>query len=435
MLKTFSSKSKILYIEEIINRLKETNRGLYTYTEFDKNLKIKLIIYIILLMTISQMAISIYLPSLPGIASSFKTNESLVQLSLTSYILGYGFSQFFYGPLSDQYGRRLIVLIGLCIFIIASVIAICAPNISVFLLARLLQGIGIGCGDTMGRAIMCDCFKEKDFVKAATYIGMAATITPLISPIIGGYIEEWAHWRANFIILLIYGMLNFFVMFYYLPETNLRMQATRNSLKSVFNTYWFILRNRVFLGFFIPGLICFIGEIIYSMISPFLIQEKLGWSPVAYGWLSILTVAGLLLGTLIANRLAHKFNHHQMVLIGLCILVLGAVTMLLLSLIVKMSVMSIVLPMLIFVVGVGIVYPNTNMGALSPFTAIAGSAGALQGGLQMLGAGFLGVGLAHVESGNQFTLAVTLTLLSILGLIAFIGLIKLLDNRPVENVN
>jgi DHA1 family 2-module integral membrane pump EmrD-like MFS transporter len=348
----------------------------------------------------------------------------MVQISLVSYIFAYGCSQFFYGPLSDIYGRRIIILIGLLIFNVATILAIISTNIYLFIIARILQGIGMGCGDTMGRAIMCDVFKGQRFVKAASYISMASTLTPLGAPILGGYFAYLLSWHACFIFLLIYGILNFILVWRYLPETKNNELPALKSIKGIINTYRFIIRNQIFLGFFIPGLISFFGEILYNMVSPFLLQDRLGLSPVAFGWLAIFTISGLLLGSILAKAYAHKITHYHMVLIGLYILLLGSISMLVPSLFGYLSITTIVLPMVIFMLGIGITYPNTNMGALAPFTNMAGTAGALQGGLQMITSGLLGLVLADMRNQTQFPLAFTLTIFSGLGLLSFFILLK-----------
>jgi DHA1 family bicyclomycin/chloramphenicol resistance-like MFS transporter len=167
-----------------------------------------------------------------------------------------------------------------------------------------------------------------------------------------------------------------------------------------------------------------VGEIIYNMISPFLIQKGLHWSPIGYGYLSIFIVLGLLTGTLIAKYFVQNISHGTMVLGGLIITLLASISMLIPSILEVMNIFTIIIPMFIFMIGVGIIYPNTNMGALSPFTAMAGIAGALQGGLQMVGASFLGIILAHVHLKGQLLLSTSLSVLSFAGLIGFIFLIK-----------
>ena len=381
-----------------------------------------LVIFIILLVIMGQLAISLYLPSMPNMVSYFKTNDLNIQLSLTLYLIGYGLSQFFYGPLSDIYGRRLIILLGLSIFSLASLLAVFSTTISIFLFARILQGIGMGCGDTMGRAILCDCFQGKDFVKAACNIGLSATITPMLAPVLGGYIEAWSNWQVTFIFMLLYGIGVTGLIIKYLPETKFSKVSSKLNFNEIIRNYWLILQHRSFLAYFIPGLVCFVGEVAYNMVSPFLIQQQLKWGPVAFGWFAIIPIIGLLFGTLIVYGFNHRFPYPKMVFTGLCIMTLAGFIMLSFSLMNYFTVSAIVSPMLIFMIGVGITYPNTNLGALTPFVATAGIAGALQGGLQMLSGGAVSTFLAHLHIESLFLLSLILVVLSCGGLIAFIKL-------------
>jgi Bcr/CflA subfamily drug resistance transporter len=419
----------MLKINKIACKIKDKHKSMYAYDEFDTRIKNNLIIYIILIMTISQAAAVIYIPSMPAMVHAFNTDNVHIKQSLNLYLIGYGISQFFYGPISDIYGRRWMILWGMGIFLASTLLALFSKTVDIFLFSRFLQGVGLGCGDTMGRAILCDRFREKEFVKAASLIGMAATIMPLVAPIMGGYFEVYLDWRASFVFLLLYGLVNSTIILFYLPETKPKSLPVVTSFTGVLNRYWFVLKNRIFLGFFIPGLVSFVGEMVYNMLSPFLLQVQLGLSPISFGWLALFIVIGLLIGTFISHYLAGYWSNYLMVLNSMCILLLGSLCMLVPSLFQHISVISIILPMTIFAVGIGITYPNTNMGALTPFTSMAGTAGALQGGLQMLAGGAIGVALGEIPTENQLWLALTLTTISLIGLIAFLILLKQTPNK------
>ena len=382
-----------------------------------------LTLFIIFLMTLSQLAITIYLSAMPLMTKAFATNHAHIQLTITVYLIGYGLSQFIYGPLSDIYGRRIMILIGLSLFIFATACCVFTSSIQYFLVARFLQGIGMGCGDTMGRAILCDKFQNDRFIKAAAIIGMAATIMPFAGPLMGSYLQTYFHWRDCFLLIFFYGISVLFLVFYFLPETKTYEQLSVFNLKSILNSYQFILRNRIFLGFFIPGLVCFIGEIIYSITSPFLIQQELGYSAIEFGWFTLFTISGLLIGTIIAHFSAEQIKHQAMVYYGLLIQVIAGVLMLTPSLFHHLSLFFLVFPMTIFMIGVGMIYPNTNMGALTPFTATAGIAGALQGGLQMLLGGIIASHVTQYSVRSALPLSTSLFLLSGVGLVLFYRLI------------
>ncbi len=402
------------------------------YREFviSERYKRTLVTFIIFLMTLGQLTITIYLPSMPSMVKMFGTGHAAIQLSLTIYLIGYGLSQFVYGPLSDVYGRRNIILAGLLIYLLGTLICICADNINLFLIARIIQGLGIGCGDTMGRAILCDRFQKRDFVKAACSIGIAATITPFIGPLIGGYLEEYFNWRISFVLMLVYAFVILFLAFYNLPESKQPENFVSINLKNIIYNYQIILRNTTFIGFFIPGLICFVGEILYNIVSPFLIQQQLGYHAIAYGWLTLFTITGLLIGTLIARKASHSIQHDTMVFYGMLILIFAGICMVVPSLFHYLSIYSIILPMAIFMIGVGIIYPNTNMGALTPFKTNAGFAGALQGGLQMLTGGVIATHMSTLSVKTALPLGCFLFALPAFGAILFYLLI--IKNRQVH---
>lgn len=383
-----------------------------------------LVFLIILLVVTSQLSLTIYLPSMPNMVEYFHTDIPHIQWTITIYLIGYGASQFFYGPLSDKYGRRTIILFGLLIFLLASLICMTVNDIQLFLIGRLLQGIGIGCGDTMGRAILCDKFKDKSFVKAACVITVAATVTPMLGPIFGGYIQALTTWWLNFVIIFLYGFFVLLTIFFFLPETKPHDLIGSLNFKEISNTYLFILKNRIFIAFFIPGLISFLGETLYNMMSSFLLQDQLQWDVISFSWLNMLTVVGLLIGALLASFFSHYTSYIKMVFFGVIIMTAAALLMLILCLLQPMNTFNILFPIVIFMIGIGITYPNTNMGALTPFTAMAGTAGALQGGLQMLIGGFLGIWVSKISLQSQWPLSIILTLITLTGLILFVILVR-----------
>jgi DHA1 family 2-module integral membrane pump EmrD-like MFS transporter len=157
------------------------------------------LILLIMLISIAQCGLSLYLPSLPAISSRLHALPTLVQLTVVYYVIGIGISQLFYGPLSDHYGRRKIVLYGVYIFLTGTVLAMYSPTIDILLMARFIQGIGIGSATTISRAILRDIFQGKEYVKAGSKLASAVATAPIVAPILGGYIQTNLGWRANFL--------------------------------------------------------------------------------------------------------------------------------------------------------------------------------------------------------------------------------------------
>jgi Bcr/CflA subfamily drug resistance transporter len=381
----------------------------------NNSLKPKLIVLlVILLMTIGQLAVTLYLPSMPHMASDFATSDSMIQMTITVYVLGFGLSGFIYGPLSERHGRRLMVLIGLWIFVLGSSLALFAHSIKLLLLARFIQGIGIGSGDTMGRAILCDIFSGTQFVRAASYIGMAAPAVPIIAPVIGGYLQIWFNWRATFVLMLVYAVISLGLVYRNLPETR-PSQTPHLPFIKVAGQYVAILKSRVFLGYFIPGVIAALGDLVYCMAAPFIIQEQFGWSPVQYGWVAILSACGIFIGALISNHYSQRLSTCWMVLAGLGLLLVSGLFLLLCASLGIHSVWPLVMAMFIFMASTGIIFPNTNAGALMPFAHAAGVVGALQGGLQTALTGSLGM-LVAASSADQSLMRVAIIIIFIAGI-------------------
>lgn len=374
-----------------------------------------IVLLIILLMTIGQLAITLYLPSMPHMAGDLLTTDTMIQMTVTFYVLGFGLAGFIYGPLSERYGRRLMVLIGLWIFVIGSCLALTTHSINVLLLARFIQGVGIGSGDTMGRAILCDIFSGSTFVKAASYIGMAAPAVPIVAPVVGGYVQTWFNWRANFSLMLIYACVNLILVYRYLPETN-TSRVLHMSFVEILKLYRSILKSRVFIGYFIPGVIAAFADLVYSMAAPFIMQDEFGVTPIMYGWMVIISASGIFIGALLSNYYSHRVATQTMVFNGLSVLLSSGVLLLLMNCLGIHSAWSLVFAMFIFMMSTGIIFPNTNAGALTPFAHAAGVVGALQGGLQTALTGGLGMLVAAFGDQTQVRLALIVVIAAGLGI-------------------
>ena len=168
----------------------------------------QIIAYIVILtMPLSGLTIDIYTPALPIIAHLFQASVKLTQLTIAFYLAGYGLSQLFWGPLSDQIGRHKTILIGLYTFIIATMVIPFAPNIDTILVMRLIQGIAIGAINTCSRAVLLDLFDQKKFAKYTNYTTIAYALSPIIAPVIGSYLTQYLGWHTCFYFLTIYSVI------------------------------------------------------------------------------------------------------------------------------------------------------------------------------------------------------------------------------------
>jgi Bcr/CflA subfamily drug resistance transporter len=378
----------------------------------------------ILLITLGQF-IDIYLPSMPSMAVDLNTSVSIIQLSITLAMIAFGFV-FVYGPLSDYYGRRTVALLGISIFILGSIICILAPNIYVLLVGRVLQGgIGIACAGAVAPAAVRDIFTGQKLVRAYAYVSMFLAITPFIAPVIGGYLQHYIGWRANFGFLLLYACIIFLLFLKWFPETNSYVKQVNIVPKIIVKNYLHVLTNRKFLGFILCLVLVFSGEIAYAIVAPFLLQTKLGITPVQNGWLILFTVSGFLTGSFLSSHFSSRTNIKKPISMGMACITIGSLVMLLFALMGYMSVILLVVPMLIYMLGAGLIYSNCIAGCMGLFPEKAGIASASVSGLQIAGAGLFNVIVSHLHVNNQLPLAGILSILSLSTILVFYVLVEL----------
>lgn len=331
------------------------------------------LLFAILMITIGQ-SVDIYVPSMPSMVIALNTNAALVQLSITIGLIGYGSVALIWGPLSDYFGRRIVALTGLGIFVAGGIFCMFAVNIYLLLIGRALQGIGFASACGVAAPAASDTHSGENLIKAFSYVGMAIAITPVVAPVLGGYLQHSFGWHAPFIFLFLYAVTIFCLFFKYFPETNKALKQSSIHPVQVIKTYFLMLGNLRYLGFLICLIFVFSGEIYYVINAPFLLQNKLGLTPVQNGWLVLVTVAGFLTGTFSSTKLCKRFSVMQLLLLGCAISFFGTAGMLMAALFWKMTVISIVVPMMFYMLGAGLIYPNAIGGCVSCFLDKTGAA-------------------------------------------------------------
>lgn len=369
---------------------------------------------IIILNCISIFSTELPVPSFPAIADSFGATATAVQLSVTLFLLGMGISQIFYGPFSDHYGRRPVLLVGLLLHLLGAVFCVYAETIEWFLFGRLFSGIGASSAICLTRSIARDIFSGVRLAKVTGYLSLMLSAVPLIVPIIGGYIQDSFGWQGNFIVLTLLSVAVLIIMFVVLPETRPVTTAQRG-LESVIKNYLKLLTNSAFISHAICSSIAFSGILVYFQMSTFLLQNILGLSAVAFGWLTLLVMLATIIGRYINILLLNKIEVSQIIAYGNGLMASSGFVMLLFGIFGATNIVVIVLPMIFFVIGSGLVFSNAITSALMPFPQIAGLTSALFGSIQMLGTFIITAIAAHTPQSNQISLALILTLLGVIG--------------------
>lgn len=370
----------------------------------------KIILILCCITSLARFVLDSYLPSLPAIGHYFSMPARDVQLTLTFYLLGFSISQLFYGPLSDRFGRRKIIVFGISIFLLGNLICSLSVSPVMLLIFRLVAGAGAGACGVINRAIASDCFKGADFSRAWSYTTTTLVLTLIVAPVLGGYVQYGFGWRANFFLAAGVTAVVLWIILKYLPETNTRTNTFKLDFRKIFNDYLFILRSRKFVFCTLCYTLAFAGLIAYFQVSPLIYINIFGLTPVEYGWTSLVIALSYLAGGVVVSRLAHHMGIHKLLILGTLVLITGGTLMMLTAyLFADMKLWSILLPAAVYVVGARIVIPNAIAGSMEEFRHLGGSTSALIGCIQMLGSSIVSILIAHCSYHTVLPLSSALT--------------------------
>lgn len=375
------------------------------------------------MIAMGQISTAIYVPSMPSLVDALATTPERVSLTMTVFLAGFAVSQLAFGPLSDRFGRRPVLFAGLFIFIAASMACAAADSIGVLLTGRFFQSMGACAGAVVGRAVVRDVYGRERAARALAYIGVAFSVSPAVSPIIGGYLQAWFGWRSSFAFLTIVGLAIAIATWLLLRETNRHPDPHALHPTGMARNFATLVKSPVFVGNMLAIAFAFAGLMAFVTASPFLLIDGLGLSPAQYGLLTALPTVGTLAGNLSAGMLTLRLGVERMVLAGTLLALTGGALIAAAGLTGHFGVASILVPMAVFLVGWGVVMPNAMAGAMAPYPRMAGAASALLGFVQMAAgalASLITGWLPHVTS--QVPLGLVMTAVGAAGLVGFLGL-------------
>jgi MFS transporter, DHA1 family, multidrug resistance protein len=331
---------------------------------------------------IGPLALNIFMPSMPGLQKTFGIPYATAQLTLTLYLIGMAVCQLGYGPLSDRFGRRPLLLIGLSIFVCASVLASFAPNIQLLIAARLLQAIGGSAGIVLARAMVRDVFTREQSASMISYITMAFVLAPMVAPAIGGYLDGYAGWRGGFWLLSVLGSIVLIAAWFTLPETHVNRGPAQDGAN-------------LFAGaaqlFSIPRFVtytltlAFTSAVFFSFLggAPHIMVDVLHYTPVEYGlWFAVVSV-GYMCGNFFSGRYTQVIGIDRMIMWGCLVTSIGGGVCLVAAMLDALSPATLFLPMAFAAMGNGLTIPNGTAGAISVNSKLTGAAAGWSGFSQM----------------------------------------------------
>ena len=295
---------------------------------------ISLLIFAFVLTMLGQAYLTMYIPSLPIIARFYGVGHSTIKYSITIFLFGFGISQLFYGPCSDCFGRKKILLIGIIILIIGSILSVFSVYYTEFCISRLVQGIGAGSTMVLMRASLRDFFKGKQLAKVASYLTLGFAVGLGGGPVLGGIIQSYFNWRDNFVFLSIMSFLVLISVFFLYPERKKNEKIIRKKIvKSSLHNYCKIMRNRVFIKFLLGGICIYSISVAYNVMTPFLLQNKFNLTPEQYGNIGLLVAAASFSGAFVNSKYVKKITPEIMILIGILVFLISGIILSLFSII------------------------------------------------------------------------------------------------------
>jgi DHA1 family bicyclomycin/chloramphenicol resistance-like MFS transporter len=334
-----------------------------------------------MLSALGPLSMDMYLPSLPDIAHVLQAPTARVQLTVSSYLIGFAVGQVIYGPVSDRHGRRPVLLAAVALYLISTLVCAATPSVTPLIGARFLQGIGGSGSIVLARAIVRDLYSGVQAARELSLMGSISAFAPIVAPMIGGVLQTAFGWRASFIAMAAFAVVALVVAGRLLPET-LRQRACQPiSLSSVVGGYGAVLRHRGFLVYLGILTISYAGLFAWISGASVVLQGIYGLSAVAFGFTFALGAAGYMLGATVATRLVLRLGLDRTMGLGVMVLAAGGLA---LAAVVAAGIPGVwlVAAMAIYLAGLGLSMPQAMAGALTPFPDRAGTAASLMGLVQ-----------------------------------------------------
>ena len=376
---------------------------------------------IILLAAVSALgpsSMQILLPALPIIRSTYTVSSEVAQLTLSLSMLAIAIGTLFFGPMSDKYGRRPIMLLGLSITIAGSIACWLANSIEWLIVGRFIQAFGGAVGLVLARAIVRDVYGADEAARVIATLVMVMVVLPMLSPALGGELIARFGFHSVFVVTAFMCVLILAFLSYQLPET-LEEPVAFEGVRAMISTYFSLFKSRIFCGY--AFCVTFVSVVFFSFISaaPEIMVSVLKRPATEYGYYFIIIPAGFMTGNYVARHFNRSLGLDRLITIGAGIGVTGICLALLLQLLGFSQPLALFLPIALATFGNGITLPNAQAAAINEFPKLAGSASGLTGFLQMAFSAVAAQFVAVIYNGTVYPLLLLMLSASVASLLFF----------------
>ncbi|HEY5835872.1 multidrug effflux MFS transporter [Streptomyces sp.] len=386
------------------------------------------------LTALTPLSMDMYLPALPQVTDALHSSTATVQLTLTACLAGMALGQLVVGPLSDRFGRRRPLLIGMIIYVLATAICAFAPSAELLIAFRLLQGLAGAAGIVISRAVVRDLYDGVEMARFFSTLMLISGVAPIVAPVIGGQVLRLTDWRGVFAVLTVIGTLLTLVVWRWLHETLPPERRHGGGLTSTFGAMRRLLADRPFAGYALTGSFAFGALFTYVSASSFVVQDVYGASPQTFSLLFGLNSIGIIgFGQLNGKVLVGRVDMNKVLGTGLALVTLAAAALVVLTSGVfgKAGLPAISAALFVLMASMGLTLPTTNALALMRTRKDAGSASAVIGTSSFLGGALVAPLAGIAGEGSAVPMAVTQLTCALLAVCAFVGLC-VRERRTVE---
>jgi DHA1 family bicyclomycin/chloramphenicol resistance-like MFS transporter len=422
------AQNRLLYKTSGLTRVLFVNRELSHFWVFSLSCMTKqryfsLILILGTLTALGPFSIDMYLPGFPAIALDLHTTGARVALSLSSFFVGISAGQLLYGPLLDRFGRKPPLLLGLALYVVASVGCLAVHRIEALIALRFVQAIGSCAAAVASVALVRDLFPVKDSAKVFALLMLVVGVSPMVAPTVGGYVAAAFGWRAVFAALgglgtLLLGATALWLPTNYVPDTTLSLKP-----RPILTTFWAVLREPQFTTYALTGAVSFSGLFAYVSGSPLVFMDIFHVEGKVYGWIFAFLSVGLIGASQVNSYLLRRYRSEQIVFVALGCQVLTTFALLGLTSAGVLGLGGTIALLFVFLGCLGFTSPNTSALSLAPFTRNAGSASALMGAIQM------GMGALASVGVSLFNAHTAIPMVTIMAVTSLLALVLLLISR------
>ena len=380
---------------------------------------------------LAWMAVKLPMPALPFLAHYFKTRAMVFKVSVSLNLISFSISQFIWGPLSERFGRRDILIVAYIVVIIGTLLAMFAINIEMYISGRMIEGFAVGSAAPIGRAIMADKLEKVTMARVYAWYAIAAILPPAIGPVIGGYLLVGLGWRYIFGFFLILAIAYLLALCAFMPQTKARdanyhlVKHTLDACKSIASTrtFWrYVVTYGIINGF----MIAYYAAMPYWFVSHFHMGED------RYAWLAFFPIATYILGSMVTNRLIRHFNFDRLMQIGIILMLATVLAIWVMATFDHPTVTNITVLMSIFSVSSGIITPMCNASLMHTFKDKVTSLSAIMSGIRVAGAALLVLITTNIHLDSFWPLAIYTLCLAIIASLFYVLLQEKNPKEPLE---